>query len=249
MTKILFVFIGGARTFLQNFENLFENIIVPFSENCEICDVYYYIKNFDPGPKLQIGWNYSYNNVDKNELINKINSKPNIGYNIIEEDVPDITLYKQIKNRNNFTGFFNEETEKDIEYKNNDSTENHIYYHLTRSMQMHLNFKNVYDFITNHENKMKNKYDIVFYLRPDLFFNDKIFNYKNFSSKNITTDSGNHIDRWAIIPRNLLESYLNKPYTTYFKNNECIFNCAEEILHECIKNKYIKIHINNCIIR
>jgi hypothetical protein len=236
MSKILFVIVGGARTFLNTMDNIYDHVITPFSQHSEKSDVYYYLKNFDPGPKQQEGWNYSYQPIISNELIDKINTKPNIGYKIIEKDIPDEILYHQIKNRHNFNGFFNKKTIHD--------KPNYIYHHLARSMQMHLNFKNVYEYIL----KCETKYDIIFFIRPDLMFIDTFKSYQEYNLDKIHINY-DYNDHWEMIPIKYVKEYLHDPYQIYLTNNKQPFNNAESILRKCIENIYNVHDINYSICR
>ena len=72
--KILFVLCGNCRTFIDCFDSCYENIISSFVSPLEKYDIhlYLYLKLTDPGPKGQYDFDFTYKNVEKTAIMEKI---------------------------------------------------------------------------------------------------------------------------------------------------------------------------------
>ena len=64
---ICFALCGGARTFEKCFESTINNVILHNYSKDDVV-IFLYLKTFDPGPKDQVNWNFTYENIDKERL-------------------------------------------------------------------------------------------------------------------------------------------------------------------------------------
>lgn len=180
----------------------------------------------DVGPKNQEGWNFTYETIDYNKVIYKINDFNNnyknlhIEYRIMEtNEISDIELFNQVKCRNLY---------------NSGNTFGYSFDHiLLRGLHCHYNFQKCGEYILKKEKEINSKFNFIVYVRPDLYFTttcDKIDNYNN----DLITLGNNFIvnfcnDHLAIIPRKYLNEFFFNRMEIYRNNTTTIFCIPEEV--------------------
>jgi len=235
---------GNCRTFIKCFESAYINIITELFDNSYNIYLYLYLKLNDPGPKNQHGWNFKYDNIEYDELINKLNEikdtykSLNIEFKILNDnEISDNQLLSQVKNRYLF---------------NSDNSFGYSLDHvLLRSLHCHYNFEKCGEYILQKEKLINKEFNYIIYIRPDLFFTNKCDSIKNYNN-NLITLGHNHIisncnDHLAIISRKYLDIFFFGRMEIYRNNTNIIFSLPEDIYRynipyeiKDIGNYYIK---------
>jgi hypothetical protein len=237
--KVLFIIAGGCRTFLECYDNIYNNLIIPFSDyNKDIIpDIYLYLKLSDPGKKDLVNWNFDYKQMNKEDIINKINSKHYTDYKILEQpECSDLEHEKNIKNNNLVTRpkMISVPNDDFGTHVNGESKSKTPVKRIIRGMQCHYNYKQCGEYILELEKKKKIKYDYIVFCRPDLYFLKSVKHYSSFNKDLICT--GDKSDRLAYIPRKYMEKFFFDRYNVYI-NNASNFN--NELFYN-IKDVYFK---------
>lgn len=225
----IFVIPGICRTFIDCFDSIYENLILGlFDENYDIY-LYLYLKLNDPGPKKIEGYNFAYNKIKYEELINYINEiknkypKLNIDYKIIKNnEISDNEIMLQVKNRNL--------------YQSNNYSRDDI---LLRGLQQHYNFEQCGLYLLNKEKSINKIFDYIIYLRPDLYFTHKCDKIDTYNNDKISiakfyyginyNECYEYNDYCAIIPRSHLDSFFSNKMKIYRNNENKIFKVPEDI--------------------
>ena len=222
--NILYCILGGVRTIDKTYDKIYHNVIRSFYY--KESDIYLYLKVNDLGPKNNGGVNFVYHSLEKDEIIellSKYHAIDNLvfsDFNLEEEDIE-----KYVKNRERF-----------INWMSDDEV-------LIRIMNFHYNLLKCGEWILEKEKLNKKKYDYIFYTRPDIDFPNRIPFYLNFSNDKVyDLSKKNFNDFTGIIPRNLMEHYLFKPFELYKNPNNYTnhFFGPEQMLSFCIGNRFKK---------
>ena len=157
MPNTIFVFCGGARTFLECFDTCFENVVSKLCPDLSKVTLLFYMKLTDPGPKGQRLWNFTYKNNNYDEILEKINEYRSKGIDIyhklvFQSEISDIDLMASVKNREAYVGF--------------NSTDKH----LIRALHIAYNFERAGRMLLDVEREKGYQFDTVVYVRPDLMF-------------------------------------------------------------------------------
>jgi hypothetical protein len=216
--NILYCILGGVRTIDKTYDKIYHNVIRSFYY--KESDIYLYLKANDLGPKNNGGVNFVYHSLDKDEiieLVSKYHAIDNLvfsDFNLEEEDIE-----KYVKNRERF-----------INWMSTDDV-------LIRIMNFHYNLLKCGEWILEKEKLNKKQYDYIFYTRPDIDFPNRIPFYLNYSNEKVYDLSKKNFNDFAgIIPRNLMDHYLFKPFELYENLNNCTkqFFGPEQMLSFCI---------------
>jgi hypothetical protein len=219
----IFVICGGARTFLNCIDSYIENVVTPLFNTKNNIYLLFYLKLDDPGPKGQINWNYTYDKLDYNTVLNKVNSFKNIFkvyHKIIETDeISNIDLLHQIKDRSKYTLFFDDDKK------------------LLRAMHCHYNLEKCGELILNIEREQNINFNYIICSRPDLFFKIKSKHISSYRKDTITSGHGPLCpcqDHHALIPRSFLDDFFFKRMQVYRTNTNREFDNAESIYFHTI---------------
>lgn len=227
MSNVIFTISGNCRTFMTTFESICENVIYSLFDTNYNIYIFLYLKLKDPGPKGQAGWNFSYTDINYEDLNNYIEnikikySKLNISSKLIyENEISDFELLKQLKNRNLYCDFLSEDSK------------------LLRSMHNHYNFEICGKYILEKEKELNICFDYIIYIRPDLYFTRKCNNINTYNTSMVTLGKGpNHVnnDHCAIIPRIFLERFYFDRMNLYRTNSKKKYNISEEIYWDTLE--------------
>lgn len=223
----IFILCGNCRTFIDCFENLYNNIISKlFSEDDNIY-IYLYLKLTDPGAKGQDGANFDYKDVEYNTVLDKLNSIKSsyqslrIEYTLLpDNEITDNELMLQVRNRELYNGYY---------IKDNI---------LLRGLHCHYNFEKCGMYILKKEESIQGKFDYIIYVRPDLFFWNSCPNIETYNNSIVTLGVGPGIynnDHVAIIPREHLEAFFFDRMNVYRNNTTKYFITPEEVYWHTIK--------------
>jgi len=229
----VFIIAGNCRTFIDCIDSCYNHVISKLFQGIPSNNyIYLYLKLNDPGPKGQEGWNFSYENIDNNKLMEKINElnqkyNLNIDYKIINDnEITDDELFKQIKDRSKYVHHY----EKD-----------NI---LLRGLHCHYNFECCGKYIEEKEKLINVKFDNIIYIRPDLYFTEDCENITNYCNDIITVAEGPtsyNIDHIAIIPRVNFKSFFYDRINIYRNNDKIYFESPEHVYIYTIKFTVKKI--------
>lgn len=219
--NVMFVLSGNCRTFIDCFDSIYDKLISKLcQENCNIY-IYLYLKLTDPGPKGQGGWDFYYNDIDPNVLLDKINKTAEkytslkIAYKLlVSNEISDSDLMAQVKDTQLYTGLFGR------------------YNVLLRGLHCHYNLECCGKFILETEQNLQFKFDYLIYVRPDLFFEDFSDKIEMYSKSIITLGKGPNecnYDHLAIIPRKHFESFFFERMNLFRNNTSVEFNCPENV--------------------
>lgn len=217
----IFVLSGNCRTFIDCIDSIYLNIISELFDDTYEIYLYLYLKLSDPGPKNQEGWNFSYDKINKDKLIEKINNYSflKIIYKINENnEISDNDLLQQVKNRNLFN------SNNDFGYSIDSC--------FLRGLHCHYNFEKCGNNILEIENENNIKFNYIIYIRPDLFFTKKCDKIETYNNELVTFGTGPNIenmDHIAIIPRNFLNKFFFGRMEIYRNNNDVIFTNPEDV--------------------
>ena len=233
INNAIFVFSGNCRSFIDCFESSYDSIISKlFLNNGYNIFIYLYLKLTDPGPKGQGGWDYTYDIINSDIIINKINEikdkykELNIDYKlIVSDEITDNELLSQVKDRTKYIGFYNEDSK------------------LLRGMHCHYNFERCGKYILEKESATNILFNYIIYIRPDLYFTEPCFHIDTYDNNIITLGNGpggpndNNNDHIAIIPRKHFESFFFDRMNIYRNNTTHIFEIAENVYRHTIQYK------------
>lgn len=226
MKNAIFVISGNCRSFLDCLDTCYDNIMTKmFDKHQYNLYAYFYLKLTDPGPKGQSGWNYTYKNVEKNKVIDKIKEIKDIGvdYKILDgNEISDNELLSQVKNRLNY-----------ISYYGKDNV-------LLRGMHCHYNLEMCGKFIIEKEKEIRQKFDFMVYIRPDLYFTEKCKNIESYDNSKITLGEGPNYynnDHIAIVPSEHFQSFFFDRMKVYRTNETKSFDTPESVYWHTIKFK------------
>jgi len=236
MPKTVFMFCGGARSFLECFDTAFERIISKLCPDLGDVTLLFYMKLTDPGPKQQEYWNYSYKNTSYQETLRKIESYrdrcPEIYHKILfNSEINDIDLMLSVKNRYLYNGF----NEQDV--------------HFIRALHQAYNFERAGQMLLEIQEKKGYEFDTVVYVRPDLFFTSEaapLSTYRLDRAIFCKGTSSYSYDHFAIVPKALMRKFLFGKMETYRTNTKRNFVTPEhlyiEVAHtiEPLAEYYIK---------
>lgn len=235
--KIIIVLTGCFRTFEYCQHSLYENFIYPFCGDCKP-DILFYLKSFDPGAKGQKNRNYDYKQYTKDEINVIVNKKEYNKFILIDkEDYTEEEMYQQLKNRNMYKGFLDTHIDnEDLKYPSKK--------HIIRGMYQHYNMEKCGNYIQKIEKEKNYKYDLIVYMRPDIFFIKKCPHYSSFNLNliNVPLYRKNTacIDYFSFMPRKYLKEFFFDRMNFWRTNNDIIVNTCEEIYLHTIKNFFIK---------
>ena len=223
----MFVLSGNCRTFIDCFDSCYIHIISKlFLQDCNIF-IYLYLKLTDPGPKGQYGWDFEYNNLDLDLVLDKINSIKNkysclnIEYKLLDDnEISDNELMSQVKERALYSGFYHDDN---------------IF---IRGLHCHYNFEKCGMYILEKEKSIQRNFDYIIYVRPDLFFTNSCHNIEFYNKNIITLGEGPNIfnnDHIAIIPRHYLNEFFFDRINVYRNNTVKNFSSPEEVYWHTIQ--------------
>jgi hypothetical protein len=222
----IIIMCGNCRTFTKCFESAYFNIIMQLFDNSYNIHLYLYLKLTDPGPKHQYGWNFKYDNIEYNELINKLNEFKsiykllNLEFKILNDnEINDNELLSQVKNRNLF---------------NSNNLFGYSFDHvLLRGLHCHYNFEKCGQYILEKEKLINKEFNYIIYIRPDLFFTNKCNSIEKYNNDLITLGCNhlyyNNNDHLAIIPRKYLNMFFFGRMEIYRNNTDTIFSEPEQV--------------------
>lgn len=222
----IFVLAGNCRTFLDCIDSLYLNIISKlFDENTNIY-LYLYLKLIDPGPKMLDGSNFTYETINHDKIVDKLNNIKmiyphlNIDYKLLENnEISDDELFSQVKNRHLFTSPHTFSYNLD-----------HV---LLRGLHCHYNFEKCGNYLLEKEKNINSKFDYIIYVRPDLFFTHECNNINYYNNDLITLGNNfyayNSFDLFAIIPRKYLDIFFFGRMEIYRNNNDTYFSIPEDV--------------------
>lgn len=237
----LYFLCGNARTFETCFDNAYENIIDKLFDNNTPNNTYVllYLKSNDPGPKGQNGWDFKYPNIKKEKLQEIVSNFKNKYKNVkfysellITDEISDIEIFKQIKNRSLYKGFFGDDKK------------------LIRGLHFHYNIERCGNIINRIEENLKLKFDFYIHLRPDLYFKNYIHNISNYDyNKIIVGGQKDPCDHLAIIPNKYKYDFFFARMNLFRTNNEQIFYFSEMIYFHTIRNKFYRENLGDYFIK
>ena len=229
----IFIFSGNCRTFIDCFESSYNSIISKLFINSEYTIfIYLYLKLTDPGPKGQGGWDYRYDDINHDVIINKINEikekykEINIEYKLLtDNEITDTELLSQVKDRTKYISFYIEDSK------------------LIRGMHCNYNFECCGKYILEKESANNILFNYIIYIRPDLYFTEPCFNIDEYDNNVVTTGMGpgglkdDYADHIAIIQRSHLNSFFFDRMNIYRNNTTRIFEYAEQVYFDTIQYK------------
>jgi len=219
MPKTIFIFCGGARTFLECFDTAFERVVKKLCPDLSEATLLFYMKLTDPGPKQQVNWNYSYRDTNYRETIEKIESYksicPQIYHKIMfHSEINDIDLMLQVKHRHLYNGF----NEQDI--------------HFIRALHQAYNFERAGQMLLEIQAEKGYEFDIIVYVRPDLFFTSDALPMTDFILDKVIFCTGTSFysyDHFAIVPKSYMKEFLLDKMATYRTNSTKNFVTPEHL--------------------
>lgn len=199
--------------------------------------VYFYLKLDDPGPKGQVGWDFSYTNQTKTNVVNKINqwlTQDLYTLNILETDeLSKDELLSKVKNFNRYINFFKTKAKNEkIDKKYGRPVQ-----YLHRAMNCHYNLYQCGFFIKDFQ-KFTPKY--IIYTRPDLMYK-KYINLNMINDEQIILNKGPNpvnIDHFAVLPFRFYYDFFFKRFLTYCENESVDFSMPEDVYLYTIKNNF-----------
>jgi len=221
--KILFVLCGNCRTFIDCVDSCYENIISSFVSPLEkyAIHLYLYLKLTDPGPKGQYDFDFTYKDVEKNALIEKIKEMQeeypacSLEYKIVpDNEISDIDIMSQVKARTKYDQCFDRDSV------------------LLRALHCHYNFERCGNYILEKEAAIGDTFQTIVYIRPDLYFIQKCESIDTYHSSIVTLGEGPYVqnnDHLAIIPRKYLEAFFLDRMEVYRTNTETMFGSPEDV--------------------
>lgn len=217
----IFILCGNARTFLSCVDSCYENLM---DSQCPgEKTIYFYLKTSDPGPKGQEDWNFSYENVDHDSIVNKIteigkNTGVKCFYKILPGDeIKDDDLLSMVKDRTKYIDFYSDDRK------------------LIRSLHCFFNFERCGDFILSLEDTLGKKFDNIIYCRPDLFFTTKSLHISKYNLEKVIKAKirwhGKLVDtdHCCIIPRKYMNNFFFDRMKLIRENTEKYFRYQEII--------------------
>jgi len=222
MKNAIFVLSGNCRTFIDCIDSQCIHLFSKLFNSDVNIHLYLYLKLTDPGPKGQDGWNFKYQDININILLDKINKIKsnypifNIEYKLLTSDeISDVELLSQIKDRTLYIDFLSEDSK------------------LLRGMHCHYNLEKCGNYILEKELTIQTKFDFIIYVRPDLYFSESCEIINNYDSSIITLGymPGNlyNTDHIAIIPRIQFENFFFDRMNVYRNNISNRFVTQEEV--------------------
>ena len=240
MINTLFVISGNCRTFIECIDSIYNHVISKLFKHID-CDItiYLYLKLSNPGSRNEPGSMFTYNNISKelvldkiNELIKKFNI--NIKYTLLEEDaISDKELLSQVKDRSKYIG--QHFCRDDI---------------LLRALHCHYNFEQCGNYIINLERINEKEFEYIIYIRPDLFFTNDC--KCNFSSTKVTLGMMEKYgirDHIAIIPREHFQSFFFDRMNIYRTNTTLFYGTPEEIYMKSLDYEFDGAYIGTYYIK
>ena len=222
MPKTVFVFCGGARTFLQCFDICYEKVISRLCPDPSDVTLLFYMKLTDPGPKQQEFWNYEYADVNYNETVAKINEYRGRGIRIFDtilfhSEINDIDLMLSVKDRSLYDGF----NSSDV--------------HFIRALHQAYNFEQCGKRILEIEKAQGYQFDFAVYVRPDLIFFTEAPPLSEIILDKVVMCTGVNAyiyDHFAIVPRVYLEHFFLEKMETYRTNTTKTYETPEMLYIE-----------------
>lgn len=225
----IFVLSGNCRTFIDCIDSIYQRIISKMFDisNTHIY-IYMYLKLTDPGPKGQTCWDFSYNDVDKKNVIDKIDQlikeyNIKIDYKLLDTDeIPNEELLSQIKDLSKYVGYFK------------------MGNLLVRSIQCHYNFEMCGKYIEEKEKQENITFDYIIYVRPDLYFTQDCQPICKYDSNLVTAgyhSAPNNYDHIAIIPRKNFVNFFYDRMNVYRNNTTKYYDMAENVYFSTINYK------------
>ena len=229
---------GNARTFLNCFDSLYENIIDKLFENNNIKNthVLFYLKCDNSGEnkhtlkmvKKNAKKKFKYEAIEEDILKNgiedlKIKYK-NITFHtkiLLTNEISDNDLLSQVKSRDMYDGIFSEDNI------------------LLRALHCHYNIEQCGKIIDKLQIDNKILFDYFIYVRPDLFFTEPCNNIKYFNqNKIINAKKRNKAidDYMAIIPKKFKSNFFEDRMKLVRNNIKYKFTMPEEIYWFTIKD-------------
>jgi len=236
MPKTIFIFCGGARTFLECFDTAFEKVVSKLCPDLGDVTLLFYMKLADPGPKQQENWNFRYRDTNYQETLRKIESYrtrcPQIYHKILfNSEINDIELMLSVKDRNLYTGCIQQDV------------------HFIRALHQAYNLERAGQMLLEIQAKQGYEFDTVVYVRPDLFFTSEAAPLPTYSLDRAIFCKGTSwysYDHFAIVPKALMREFLFGKMETYRTNTTKNFVSPEhlytEVAHriEPVAEYYIK---------
>jgi hypothetical protein len=221
MKNAIFILSGNCRTFISCIDSVYDHLISKlFTPDVNIY-IYLYLKLSDPGPKGQFGWNFEYENVDYNILLDKINTFKtnhpaiNIDYKILlDNEITDNELMAQVKDRSLYIDCY---------------AKDNVF---LRGLHCHYNFEKCGTYILEKENDIQSKFDYIIYVRPDLFFVNDCDDIGTYNTSIITLCEGPNSynnDHMAIVPRDHFNAFFFDRMNVYRNNTLKCFISPEEV--------------------
>jgi hypothetical protein len=230
MKNAIFVFPGNCRTFMDCIDSALSQLIVMLFHNNVNIYIYFYLKLTDPGPKGQEGWNFQYNDVDSNMVLNKIEEIKtkypmfNIEYKLIPgNEISDDELLSQVNDRSMYVNFLSSDQK------------------LLRGLHCHYNFERCGKYILEKEASIQSQFDYIIYVRPDLEFFKPCYNITKYNPNIVTVGNapnnynGDHL---AIIPRHHFNAFFFDRMNYYRNNTQTKIYVQEDVYFSTIQYEY-----------
>ncbi len=238
----IFVFSGNARTFLQCFDSVWENLVDRlFSGDTDSCvHLLFYLKCDDPGPKGQKGWDFTYPKVDvarlecelKNYQI-KFNSPFHLRL-LPTNEISDHELLGSVGNRARFVGFLGDDAK------------------LLRALHCHWNIERCGQIIEEIERAEGVVFDWYVYVRPDLMFTAPGQDIGRVGSDKVTLGRGSsryNNDHLAIVPKRFKREFFSARMELIREGGGGMFRTAEEIYWATIEGEFVVRDIGKYFIK
>ena len=183
------------------------------------------MKLTDPGPKMMENWNFAYDDVSNEKVMEKIidignresknGKKVVVYYKILNNnEISDEELMKQVADRSRYMSFL---------------TQDNI---LLRFLHCHYNFEKCGEFIVEKEKELNIEFDNFIYIRPDLYFTEPCGHISNYSGEITTLGTGPNWfnnDYIAIIPRRHFWNFFFGRMYVVRTNKEKYFDSPEVV--------------------
>lgn len=244
MSNRIFFMCGNARTFLECFQSMYDNLINKLFDGNSKDNTYVllYLKCDDPGPKGQKGWNFRYPFIDpikiKNEIINfrkKFDNITIITRILPTNEITNMGLLSQVKKRKLYNG---------RHFQRNSF--------FLRALHCHYNIERCGKIIDSIEIQKNKIFDYFIYVRPDLFFTKPCPNISIYNPNRVILAKGpNHVnnDHLAIIPRKYKNQFFKDRMELIRTNEKHDFQIAEQIYKYTIRNNFVVRRIGEYYIK
>jgi hypothetical protein len=218
----MFIFAGNCRTFVDCIASCYDHVMSKlFQEADSQIHVYFYLKLTDPGPKNQRGWDFAYQDVNRDKLIStlevfkSVHPELSVEYKILESnEISDADLFSQVGDRSKYVEFYSEDSK------------------LLRGMNCHYNLEQCGNYILDQEKRLSLCFNSLVYIRPDLCFFEDCQSISAYHTDKVTLGRGPNVhnnDHIAIVPRAHLDSFFFGRMNVYRTNTTHYFTDPESV--------------------